>query len=188
MFMHICIHHYTNASPLQSSKWILIALKNETHSPTAPSKTWLLPIFLSPNLTTLLCPECSLLPSLHLVPEHAKPSLASVFCTCSCLFHSFTALSLSICCFLPQFLCLNLNAPPISFIFPIEKKSHSRSIIFFSFTILISAYNDFVSSLCLCHYTVRSVKARNIYLSHYYILNSKRHAWLVHNKSSISVF
>ena len=91
MFMHICIHHYTNASPLQSSKWILIALKNETHSPTAPSKTWLLPIFLSPNLTTLLCPECSLLPSLHLVPWTCQAF------PCFCILHMQLSISFFHC-------------------------------------------------------------------------------------------
>lgn len=190
MFMHVCIHHYTKASLLQSGKWILIALKNETHSPTAPSKTWLLPIFFffskSPHF---------LLPKILYAPKSLPSSL------------NMPSLSLlqyfahAVVCFIPSLpspfpytapfliFCLNLNAPlkffPSSFQ---VKKNHILRESFFFFTILISAYNDFVSLLCLCHHTQSSIKARNIYLSHYYILNSKHHAWLVHNKSSISVF
>lgn len=133
MFMHVCIHHYTKASLLQSGKWILIALKNETHSPTAPSKTWLLPIFFSKS-------HHFLLPKMLYAPKSLPSSL------------NMPSLSLlqyfahAVFCFIPSLpspspytapfliFCLNLNAPlkffPSSFQL---KKSHilRESVFFF---------------------------------------------------------
>ena len=149
MFMHICIHHHTKASLLQSSKWILIALKNETHSPTTPSKTWLLPNFFFFSSKSHHFPLPKMLPSLYLVPWACQAfpcfrilhmQLSASFLHCPLPFH----IQLPSSFFVSQLKCSS------SFLhFPVEKKSHSQRIIFSP--LLISAYNDFVSSLCLCH-------------------------------------
>lgn len=118
--------------------------------------------------------------------DHVKPFLSSVFCTCSCLFQSFTALSPL---YTAPFLICCISNEVISLIIPLKKDTILRESFFF-FTKLISVYNHFtcffVMSLPL-HCEFHKVK-KYVYHSHYHIPNPEHHFWLLHNKNSINIF
>lgn len=130
---------------LKSIKWILVALRIRC-SPLSLAYNTLWDVaatyfFLTPNLVIPLCPVCFILSGLSSFFEHIKPFLASEFCPCSCLLHSFTAVSYSIHSCLPYLLCLSLRAFTVAFLHhPIWKKiqfSGSNFLFFLHITYLI---------------------------------------------------
>lgn len=82
--------------------------------PTTPCKTWLLPIFLTPNLVISLYPVGSISQDSTQLFEHVKPFLASELYACSCLFHLFTALIYSTHSCSPHLLSFGLRGTSYS--------------------------------------------------------------------------
>lgn len=184
--MHVCIHHYTKLLffKVVRNGFSLLLPKNETHSPTTPSKTWLLPIFF-PNLITFFCPKCSMLKSL-LVPWtcQAFPCFSILHMLFSV---SFLHTNLSLHIQLPSHILSQLKCPlkffPSSFqlkkshilresVFPSQYLSQLIMILFY-FLMSLSSHSKFIKAKIY------------IFLTTVYALNTVP-SW--YNKSSISVF